>query len=129
MIHIVHASFNKKYFVEAKDGPQAIRILNALDIDTVGAIADPYSHEVRRSARIYTVEDARIPLLGGKYILKFRDETGWTPVAEVSFGPLWSDIYENARKTYGADNVSYDFVLNSTNISHDAVEDYVSLNG
>jgi hypothetical protein len=103
MIHIVHAAQDKKYFVDAEDSGQAVRILNFVGIDTRGAIADPFQHEVRRGVRIYTIEDARIPLLGGKYILKLRDETGWVPVAEAYFGPLWTEIYQNAVKQYGED--------------------------
>jgi len=111
MLYIVNAFDGQKYFVEAKDAVESISILYAVDIDADGATAEPYEQEVRRGVKVYTVEDAMVPILGGTYILKLKDISGWVEVATCRFGPLWTDIYENAAKTYGADNVDYSFKL------------------
>ena len=110
-VHIVHASENKKYFVEAKDSSEAIRILIGAGIDTRGAIADPYQHEVQRGTKVYRFEDATAPLLGGTYTLKLKDITGRVEVATCKLGPLWSVMFEEAKKMYGAENVTYSFSL------------------
>jgi hypothetical protein len=111
MIHIVRAN-RKNFFVDAEDSAQAIRIMQYLPFDMTGAIADPYERDVPAGSIVYTKDDGRVPLLGGRYLLKIRDEAGWTVVAEVMNGPLWTRIFLDAKARYGEDKVSSEFVMN-----------------
>ena len=115
MIHVVRFpdASASQYFVDAEDATQSLRILEVIGVPLTDAIVEPYIHPVHRRTKIYTLEDARVPLLGGSYVLKLKDVSGWVEVASVKLGPLWTDIYTAAQETYGAENVDYDFVLDN----------------
>jgi len=78
--------------------------------------------EFPRSTRVVRAEDCRVPILGGVYVLEFRELDGWAEVARVKFGPLWTQIWQQAVATYGEDSVRTHFVMD--NAAKDDEYDY-----